>query len=623
MATAPSSELYDRQKRKQRFQKIDCIAVITLLAVFCYHFIFISYGAGYNDESFYYTIVQRLVNGDRLLVDEWFLTQLSAVLEIIPYKIAFWICGGTEGIILTLRYLFFFCRIPLACVLWGLLRKYKIWGLFGLLTYLLFIDFDDMTFSYYTMSMDGLILASAVFFLSEKPTPLKQVFSGFVFACVVLAEPFSVFLYLVYTVCVICAYFRNKKRPAAKKTDPHTEPKVWFYFSCGCMICAVLFFVFLLINSDIKSIARLLPELLRDSEYNLLHESGGRPRILRKALRIISIFGVPLTVFFFVFAIAVYLVMKTGIAGKNTYRFRLISFLIVCAASVAAFFMLMREHQALQEHQLSKTVVWFFFAPFQLQAILFFLLCEKKEPACMYLLITGLLFSFALDSISQVMIGLGGCLCQFSGWISLGILLREFAQHKPENGVSSKKAFARSVPVVCGGIAVILCMVLWQATFIRAQLLYPTAESDRGPKPLTSLDTAVNAGPQKGLRTTESVNATVSKLLSDIDRIQEERSGPLYILGNTCFLYLHAKNPCACYTTLFQYPWIEKQTAYWTLFPERIPQTVYIPFYDATKFARLDDLTIDAFLSEMSAVFDYDAVKGKAGYILEIKNVKI
>ncbi len=38
-----------------------------------------------DDKAFYYTIPQRLLQGDRLLVDEWHPTQLAALFQLLPY----------------------------------------------------------------------------------------------------------------------------------------------------------------------------------------------------------------------------------------------------------------------------------------------------------------------------------------------------------------------------------------------------------------------------------------------------------------------------------------------------------------------------------------------------------
>lgn len=63
------------------------------------------YGFTNIDESFYLTIPYRLCQGDRLLLNEWHLSQLSGWILRFPMAAFLRINGGTEGICLSFRYL--------------------------------------------------------------------------------------------------------------------------------------------------------------------------------------------------------------------------------------------------------------------------------------------------------------------------------------------------------------------------------------------------------------------------------------------------------------------------------------------------------------------------------------
>ena len=70
--------------KKTRTRENDAVffMLLGLTAVFfCWR---CRYGFAEADEAFYPTIAYRLTQGDRLLVDEWHMSQLSSVLLYLP-----------------------------------------------------------------------------------------------------------------------------------------------------------------------------------------------------------------------------------------------------------------------------------------------------------------------------------------------------------------------------------------------------------------------------------------------------------------------------------------------------------------------------------------------------------
>ena len=91
--------------KKTRTRENDAVffMLLGLTAVFfCWR---CRYGFAEADEAFYPTIAYRLTQGDRLLVDEWHMSQLSSVLLYLPVLLFTRLTGGTAGIYLALRYL--------------------------------------------------------------------------------------------------------------------------------------------------------------------------------------------------------------------------------------------------------------------------------------------------------------------------------------------------------------------------------------------------------------------------------------------------------------------------------------------------------------------------------------
>ena len=111
-----------------RLRYFDVCAVIlgTLLLLF---FLFsVRLGFWSPDEAFFYTVPQRLLNGDRLFLEEWNLTQLSTLFSVIPVWAYTAVTGGTEGLILFMRYVFVAVDMLFYAYMYMKLRPYRLWG---------------------------------------------------------------------------------------------------------------------------------------------------------------------------------------------------------------------------------------------------------------------------------------------------------------------------------------------------------------------------------------------------------------------------------------------------------------------------------------------------------------
>ena len=566
------------------------------------------------DESFYYTVTQRFAHGDRMLIDEWYPTQLSAMLEIIPYRIAYSLCAGTEGIILCLRYMYILVKIPIAFFMWIHLRRYHLFGLMSVLTYVSYIDFDiTATFSYHTASTDGMIVVCMILVFSEKLTPMKMLFTGFVYACVVLAQPFSVFLYVLYTLSVfILLIVRKRRETPAKGKDFLVSVKAWLFFSAGCFLCAIPFFVFLIKNSDIRQIIRMLPIILSDPDYSLNNGYDGKFRLLGKILRMLKVYNGVITVAAVSF-IAVYLIGKALLKGKSLLIFKQVCRIAGFAVCASLFILLIRDYQ------LEQGIIAFFFAPHQLIAFIALILCERKPKPAIMLFVIGIMLSAFIDTSSQSILAYGGFLTQIRFFISAYTIIHELLAEKPSDG---KEKISR-LASICACIAVIVSVLVWQATFVRTQISVPCAEGINEPIHLPEMSAVIEKGPQKGLRTTPRVKEVLSTLYEDIDELKYKEAGNIYFYNRYPQFYLYANVKYTCSST-----WssrssaLERQIQYWTVFPERAPNYIYISSYDYNYFTPLRTSEINETLSQFGKYFDFNMTKGRAGIILTVTDVK-
>ena len=56
---------------RQKEKRTDIIAMICIALLFAVMLLALPYGIGIVNEPFYYATAQRVMQGDRLLVDEW------------------------------------------------------------------------------------------------------------------------------------------------------------------------------------------------------------------------------------------------------------------------------------------------------------------------------------------------------------------------------------------------------------------------------------------------------------------------------------------------------------------------------------------------------------------------
>ena len=73
------------KEKEKRVSNIDLFAVAVFIVFAAVMLIGTSYCGVSNDESFYFTISKRILDGDRLLIEEWEPSQLSSVFQFLPY----------------------------------------------------------------------------------------------------------------------------------------------------------------------------------------------------------------------------------------------------------------------------------------------------------------------------------------------------------------------------------------------------------------------------------------------------------------------------------------------------------------------------------------------------------
>ena len=153
---------------QKRFTRIDAAALLVFAAVWIYYIVIVRYGVCFPDESQFITTAERFVHGDRPLVDDWHLAQLSCLFLCPFYKLYVAVKGSTAGIILFLRYLFTALNAVVYWVTYLHLRKYRWLSLVTTLLFCINVPAGLFAWYYYTASIRLLMLACLLLFAEKR-----------------------------------------------------------------------------------------------------------------------------------------------------------------------------------------------------------------------------------------------------------------------------------------------------------------------------------------------------------------------------------------------------------------------------------------------------------------------
>lgn len=141
-----SKSLTDRSQIKKQ----DIAAAVILAAGIVFLYLISPYTCGYDDESYYLTTANRLIQGDTLFSDEWGTQLLSSVYQYLPLKLFLSIHGSYDGVILFFRHCFIAVNVTYSLLVYLLLRKQSRYAPMIEAMCLLFVPWHIMSISYNT-----------------------------------------------------------------------------------------------------------------------------------------------------------------------------------------------------------------------------------------------------------------------------------------------------------------------------------------------------------------------------------------------------------------------------------------------------------------------------------------
>ena len=632
------SALFIRQKSTaERYPRsVDIIAAVLFIVLFSYLFIVSAFGMSSMDESCYYTFAERQLLGDRLLIDDWHVSQLSSVLQMLPYWLYTRLAGSTEGLILFMRRLYLAVDLILYWFLYSRFRKHGVWGLIPVGLFCVFLPMGIFALSYYTMALHGLTVVSCLLFLGkEKKNWYTLVFAGVVAACAVLAEPFLAALYLLWCLLLLCrATAKRNGKALFAAYDFVLNGRTWLLTTTGIAVVAIVFFVYLFIRSPLPEIIKGLPELFTDHEYAFGGE-GSKLLDPGKVIEAVKFYGIVPILIFPVITLFVFFLRKGTLSEKwKPALFWLNCVCLVGAYAFAGYLLLRYKYLVNARTVVPPTVYYCYYHgfPMLLFGLNCHLLCSRKDPRLFCFWAVGFFASLMIDFSSELVLGMGASVALFEIVLSFRTVWDELSvSRRSEAKVGTEKASAAGRFRLTNAVAVLcVCAILcWDGYGIYTYGFFHVCEQMANVTGDTAMTATIDRGPLKGIRTIPRISAIYDDFLADLDEIKSETDGPFYVAALLPYLYLYAELPFGGYSSWYVPADSQtRQVRYWELHPEKRPSYIYVPFYpDYYYVSRKDDPEDDEWCGAKLAFFrtvcSCEIREGKAGYIIAVRQWRL
>ena len=490
----------------------------------------IPYGWGAYDEPFYIATPYRfIISNDTFIADEWNMAQLSSLLLLIPVKIYSLLFPDMEGVIISFRMLYTLIHILIALLLMRLLKNEGMAGVLSGLSYMLFVPFNIMNFSYDAIGLDCITLLIYAVYSCENPGKIRLTTIGILFACAVLCNPYLVIIFIIYFIGALTA--------SIKKTEKrYVNIKDFLFVFMGILFPAAGFLTVLLMRTTVFAVLENLPYMLKDPTH------GGISITDKLYTAIGQISGI---YFPWIYLWGILLLFQ--IFDKNRSKRKKVYMILsvaVFAGSTAGF--------------ITNVRVNCYMLPLALLGMNMYALLDKKNRHTLYLWFTGLIYGIFMLMASDQGIYV----------VSMAMLISDIAAILIIRDVYNENR---------GGFLkyLILMIVLIQLMMEAVGLSRSTHwESER----IEKLDTVYEHGPLKGLRTTADKVDTYNRLIEDIDEYRGNGEKRIAFMMLNTWEYLYAGRPYGTFSSWLGYTddFIAEKFLMWCrLHPDSLPEDVY------------------------------------------------
>jgi len=583
---------------KKRIQKNDILFLTVILFGLLLHISCISSFPN-PDETFYFSVPLRLINGDSLIQDEWHLTQFASLFQYIPVFLWLKIKGSTEGIIVFLRVLYLIIHTVAAFSIYKFFQKYGFASVCAVAVFYTQVPYAILTISYTSVYALGLLFLSMLLFaIYNSPKKTYLICSGFCFGSCCVCNPLFVFAYPLYL--LFCIFWRKKKgvkdrvfnvfikkdkRYSNKiQNDCFSQEKYNMFFSSKAIllfssgigiIAAISVIYYFATGGTLSSFSDNVKMMLEYTEY---FESLGA-----KVVEFLAVYNqLSFNLSFLLPLLFVFLIFDKK---RHDLMHRLIY--LICLFIVVTMYLigtlvhifLIKDKDI---HILSVLLPLTIFS-----FVCFILLKNKNKPMfyCMYLPGTiGALFQFLSSRTVFATIGWACLVCALTGVFFIYDLVKELRKefYSYDKNTDKKKIILNKsgIAVIC--LCFSICFVFQNSVYLQIQNYVHYYSYYQKTNNFNSAESSENVylstGPLDGCYASELDYKAYVNTMKDLDFIKSEsdEEDPVLILSEKPWMYLYIDRPFATYTTVFQFLRFDALKQYYEVNPEKKPKYIYI-----------------------------------------------
>ena len=571
-------------------------------------------GVGMPDEAFYYTIAHRLMHGEKMIADEWSLSQFVYLFNVLPAFLYIKLRGGTQGIILFMRCLFIAIDAAYYTWMYAKLRRFRGWGIAAAFLFCAVIQQSMLALAYFTVASMASVAVCILLAADERPsTRRKLVLTGAVMACGILAEPFLIAgfaLWFAFTVLREIAKRRGK--PFLESFAFILERRVFVYITLGAAAVFAVLMSFFTATGAFGGLSQALPYLFSGAEYN-----AGNLIDFSKFAEAVRLYGaVSVAGMALCSAAAAVFRLKKGSSPKVKRCILAAGMLLLAGSYVYAAARVFGGKDVMLRVAFAQynSFMLLLFSPTPL------LLRDESRPRLTVIWAAALVYSALVDLSSTVILASGGGLLRLFCILQLSVLLRE-PDLRPGKTEIKKKAVKSAAGKRFSACAAVFCAaaVAWDLCYFMCSTFCKPVEKlflfESGP-----LSAEIEEGPFRGLVTTPAIREIYENTLADLDEVKALADGaPVTVLDLAPYMYLYLDLPYGAFSAWYEFDEPERLAAYWQLRPAQRPKVIYVPFYDKYLFTPYSEETLDRKLAGLAPYVETQRVTARAGYILLVK----
>ncbi len=568
-------------KKVSELNKQDTVAIIILIACVTFFVIRALFGFNIDDESWYPTFPHRIILGDALFNHEWNVAQFMAFLLYLPVKLFIGITGSTQGITLTLRYVFILFQTSVAVFAYWRLRRYGYISILACVVFYFHVSWFVMALFYNTMGIGFVLISGLMLATAERITKVACFFYGVCFALAVLCNPPMALAYFLLSMFLLIRHRSEKlKELTGCLPDEVFSGKAWFWSTSGIILTALVLLHFVFSRTDLNSFFLNLPHLFTDPEYAFTLDPSAVSRVFQPLTTFKSF--VDLNKHLFYISLALFARM---IFDKKRLDNRHVYLILTSVIALAYIFVIVKSFD------IYTYMLWMF--PILIPGLTAYILSEKKDIRLfVFVWCFGVFYAACLDFTSEVgAIGAanGFAVADVASVLFLGNVFEEMKQQNLLNKKKNRKRSLQSfVATACVFVILLLGAQTTQQIFMMASPKIAGGEffNSETKNKNVGFNVKLTAGPQKGLRTTPAIAKVYNSVLLDLDKIKAGPDGPVLITENWSWFYLYLQKPYGTYSTWFPtanpHYFYKRLEEYYDLHEEKLPVYVYIPKYLGT-----------------------------------------